>query len=255
MPTTGMMASDNNSSSSSTAETRGCKLTVGIMAVQGAFLEHKVALYSAAKLLPLPPSCSELTVREIRHADDITSDLQGLIIPGGESTTMSLFLRRNNMEEPLKAWIGQKNHVTWGTCAGMILLSKHTEHQKIGGQSSLGMTDTVVSRNYFGRQVDSFEADLPITHPRLLLHQPHPPSPAHKEYFRGVFIRAPAILEVTDPSVEVLATLRLSDKVVPVVVAFRQGRILSTAFHPELTQDLRWHRYFLQMILNEKGDE
>ncbi|KAK7099437.1 pyridoxal 5'-phosphate synthase subunit PdxT-like [Littorina saxatilis] len=218
-------------------------ITLGVMAVQGAFLEHQVSLQKAAEQLSQRPS---LTVREVRHADDVTSDLQGLIIPGGESTTMSLFLRCNNMEEPLRDWIGQENHVTWGTCAGMILLSKQMEHQKEGGQSSLGMTDTLVSRNYFGRQVDSFEADLPITHPRLL----NDPS-TKKEYFRGVFIRAPAVLEVTDPAVEVLASLRLSEKVAPVVVAFRQGRILSTAFHPELTEDLRWHRYFLEMVLGE----
>ena len=114
----------------------------------------------------------------------------------------------------------------------------------------LGVTDTLVSRNYFGRQVDSFEADLPITHPQLLWHPG-----STKEYFRGVFIRAPAVLEVTDPAVEVLASIRLSEKVEPVVVAFRQGRVLSTAFHPELTEDPRWHRYFLRMVLSEVRTE
>ncbi|XP_076450673.1 pyridoxal 5'-phosphate synthase subunit PdxT-like [Babylonia areolata] len=242
-----MPGSTGESSHTMAGTGSGAHVTVGIMAVQGAFLEHQVALQRSAEVLPQRPSVS---VREIRQASDVTSDLQGLIIPGGESTTMSLFLRRNNMEEPLRAWIGQKRHVTWGTCAGMILLSKHTEHQKIGGQSSLGVTDTVVSRNYFGRQVDSFEADLPITHPQLLYPSSSSASP-QKDYFRGVFIRAPAVLEVTDPSVEVLASLRLSDKMAPVVVAFRQGRVLSTAFHPELTEDLRWHRYFLQMVLSE----
>nr|KAG5701956.1 hypothetical protein BaRGS_034538 [Batillaria attramentaria] len=127
----------------------------------------------------------------------------------------------------------------------MILLSKQLEHQKEGGQSSLGVTDTLVSRNYFGRQVDSFEADLAITNPELL-NDPH----QKKEYSRGVFIRAPAVLEVNDPSVEVLAAMRLSEKDAPVVVAFRQGNVLSTAFHPELTEDLRWHRYFLNMVLS-----
>jgi 5'-phosphate synthase pdxT subunit len=112
----------------------------------------------------------------------------------------------------------------------------------------LTMTDTVVSRNYFGRQVDSFEADLAITHPDLLSNPDH-----KKEYFRGVFIRAPAVLKVTDPSVEILAYLRLSEQVDPVVVAFRQGTILSTAFHPELTEDLRWHRYFIGMVMNREG--
>lgn len=228
------------------------KLLVGVMAIQGAFLEHQVSLQKAASQLPQGPV---VEVKDIRHPHDITAELHGLILPGGESTTMSLFLRRNNMEEPLKAWIGQKHHVTWGTCAGMILLSKHMEHQKLGGQSSklggqssLGVTDTLVSRNYFGRQVDSFEADLPITCPDLLLD----PAANTKEYFRGVFIRAPAVLRVTDPSVEVLACLRLCDEVDPVVVAFRQGNILSTAFHPELTEDLRWHSYFLRMLLGQE---
>ncbi|PVD33187.1 hypothetical protein C0Q70_04438 [Pomacea canaliculata] len=211
------------------------------MAVQGAFLEHQVALSRAAKEIP---QCPALKIREVRCAEDMTADMKGLIIPGGESTTISLFLRRNNMEEPLKAWIGQQDHVTWGTCAGMILLSKHTEHQKQGGQSSLGVTDTLVSRNYFGRQVNSFEADLPVTACSLL------DDPAsHQEYFRAVFIRAPATLHVTAPSVEVLAALRLAPEQHPVIVAFRQGNVLSTAFHPELTDDLRWHRYFLKMAL------
>lgn len=109
----------------------------------------------------------------------------------------------------------------------------------------LGVTDTLVSRNYFGRQVNSFEADLPVTACSLL------DDPAsHQEYFRAVFIRAPATLHVTAPSVEVLAALRLAPEQHPVIVAFRQGNVLSTAFHPELTDDLRWHRYFLNRCQN-----
>ena len=109
-------------------------ITVGILEVQGAFLEHRVALQNAVKLLG---SDIGLNITEVRCPDDITNELGGLIIPGGESTTISLYLKRNKMDDPLRKWIQSENHVTWGTCAGMILLSKLTENQKEGGQASV----------------------------------------------------------------------------------------------------------------------
>ncbi|XP_046329777.2 pyridoxal 5'-phosphate synthase subunit PdxT-like [Haliotis cracherodii] len=214
-------------------------LKVGILEIQGAFLEHKISLLAAAKELSDDVTVDVIGVRNVSH---ITSDMVGLIIPGGESTAISLFLRRNDMEQPLKDWVKDKHHVTWGTCAGMILLSKVTENQKKGGQYSLEALDVVVSRNYFGRQVNSFEGDLNITDPELLSMQ------TGNEPFRSVFIRAPAISRTTDPSVKILASASTEDKPEAAIVGCRQGNILATAFHPELTEDTRWHLYFLRMI-------
>ena len=109
-------------------------LRVGILEVQGAFNEHHVALHKAQK--HVNDTCN-IEIIGVRHPDHISDTLDGLIIPGGESTTMSLFLKRNKMDDPLRQWIDSKRHVTWGTCAGMILLSKQTENQKIGGQPSV----------------------------------------------------------------------------------------------------------------------
>jgi len=109
-------------------------VTVGILEVQGAFLEHRVALQTAAQNIQ---SEFDLRIIDVRTADDVTNEMDGLIIPGGESTTISIYLNRNKMAEPLRDWINGEGHVTWGTCAGMILLSKLTENQKLGGQSSV----------------------------------------------------------------------------------------------------------------------
>ncbi|MEZ4676340.1 MAG: pyridoxal 5'-phosphate synthase glutaminase subunit PdxT [Caldilineaceae bacterium] len=118
---------------------------------------------------------------EVRKAEQL-DDLDGLIIPGGESTTMGLIAERWGMVEPLRRWV-HEGHPTWGTCAGMILLANQATHQKQGGQPLLGGFNITVDRNYFGRQVDSFEADLFV--PDL-----------GADPFRAVFIRAPAIVAV-----------------------------------------------------------
>lgn len=118
---------------SGTTLTESSTVTVGLLEVQGAFLEHRVALQKAAQFL----GNVDLQLKEIRTADHVTDELDGLVIPGGESTTISIYLKRNGMEETLKQWILNGSHVTWGTCAGMILLSKMTDNQKIGGQSSV----------------------------------------------------------------------------------------------------------------------
>jgi len=151
--------------------------------------------------------------------------LDGLIIPGGESTAIVRLLRTSNLIEPLKS-LAAEGFPMWGTCAGMILLAKRLDAT---GTPALDAIDIGVRRNAFGRQVDSFEADLPV--PAL----GDPP-------YRAIFIRAPIIEEV-GPGVEVLA--RLSDGT---AVAVRQKRLLATAFHPELTPDLRFHRYFVQNV-------
>ncbi|XP_021340060.1 uncharacterized protein LOC110441275 isoform X2 [Mizuhopecten yessoensis] len=223
-------------------------IKVGILEVQGAFQEHKVALMRANQCLQ---TTIKLEVMEVRHPDHLSPDMDGLIIPGGESTTISLFLKRNNMEEPLRNWIQTKGHVVWGTCAGMILLSKCTENQKDGGQPTLGMLDTVVSRNFFGRQVQSFEAQVTIKAPLLIPSNTQTGTSDSKCH--GVFIRAPAVLKTTSSEIQVLAVLERPEQKDSVIVAVQQGDVIATAFHPELTDDLRWHSYFLKMI--EKAKE
>ncbi|MCC6169378.1 MAG: pyridoxal 5'-phosphate synthase glutaminase subunit PdxT [Caldilineaceae bacterium] len=191
-------------------------LRIGVLALQGAFLEHSLMV----RRLGAEPS-------EVRMPEQLEA-VDGLILPGGESTTMGLVAERWGLVEPLRAWV-RGGRPIWGTCAGMILLANRATGQKEGGQPLLGGLDVTVNRNYFGRQVDSFETVLetPIFDP--------PQSP-------GIFIRAPGITQI-GPDVEPLAVLPG-----PVYVAVRQGPILATAFHPELTSDTRWHALFLQMV-------
>jgi pyridoxal 5'-phosphate synthase pdxT subunit len=195
-------------------------LTIGVLALQGAFIEHSKMLRQLGA-----------QAVEVRKAEQLDG-LDGLIIPGGESTTMGLIAERWGLVEPLRRWV-HDGHPTWGTCAGMILLAERATGQKQGGQQLLGGLDVTVNRNYFGRQVDSFEADLTV--PQLGA------APVH-----AVFIRAPAITAVGEQA-EALATYH-TPAGADVIVAVRQGPILATAFHPELTADLRWHELFLQMV-------
>ena len=194
--------------------------TIGVLALQGAFLEHvKMLRRLGAQAV------------EVRKAEQL-AELDGLIIPGGESTSMGLIAERWGLVEPLRQWV-HSGRPTWGTCAGMILLAERATGQKRGGQTLLGGLDVTVNRNYFGRQVDSFETDLPVS---LFGDVPFP----------AIFIRAPAIAEA-GPTVEVLAQVTASNGET-VIVAVRQGALLATAFHPELTQDTRWHELFLEMV-------
>jgi pyridoxal 5'-phosphate synthase pdxT subunit len=156
--------------------------------------------------------------------------LDGLIIPGGESTTISL-LMQNYMLLEVIAGMGQNGFPLFGTCAGMIMMAKHI----IGNHSkSLGLMDITVSRNAFGRQVDSFETDLVIP---VLGQAP----------FHAVFIRAPLVTDRAK-SVEVLARLEDGRPGSGRIVAAREGNMLAAAFHPELTHDLRFHKYFLDIV-------
>ena len=184
-------------------------MRIGVLALQGAFIEHEKMLEGLG--------AESVEVRLPEHLDE----LDGLIIPGGESTTIGKLANAFGLMEPLRRFATAKP--TWGTCAGLIFLARDAGRS----QPLLGLMDIVVARNAFGRQVDSFEADLVVP----VLGQP--PFPA-------VFIRAP-LIERVGPGVEVLA--RLNDGR---IVAARQGHLLVTAFHPELTQDNRFHRLFLQ---------
>ncbi|MDM8526672.1 pyridoxal 5'-phosphate synthase glutaminase subunit PdxT [Anaerolineales bacterium HSG24] len=194
-------------------------VTIGILALQGAFLEHANMLRRFGA-----------TPMEVRLPDDLTG-LDGLIIPGGESTTIGKLAIQFGLVEPIQQFI-QANKPVWGTCAGMIFLAQEVGATGSGGHvipPRLGSMDITVNRNAFGRQVDSFEVDLELS---FATGQP----------FRAVFIRAPRI-EANGQAVEILA--RLSDGT---PVAVRQNNLLATAFHPELTDDDRLHDYFLTMV-------
>ncbi len=196
----------------------------GILALQGGFAEHEQVL----RELGVEPVEVRLP-EQLRHLD-------GLIIPGGESTTVRKLAHDYGLAEPLRH-VAEDGMPVWGTCAGMILLAKN-----IGGEQPLiGVMDIVVRRNAFGRQVDSFEVDLTIPELDKVSTEAERGRP-----FRAVFIRAPTIQSVGS-HVQSLASL--SDGT---IVAARQDHLLVTAFHPELTGDSRFHRYF-QAIVQNRG--
>jgi pyridoxal 5'-phosphate synthase pdxT subunit len=197
--------------STPTAEFAG--LTIGVLALQGAFIEHVQMIQRLGA-----------AAREVRLPSDLDG-LDGLIIPGGESTTIGKLLVYYELLEPLRKLVDSSFPI-YGTCAGTILLAKD-----IGGldQPLLATMDLVVKRNAFGRQLQSFETDLMI-------------AGLDEAPFRAVFIRAPAISSA-GPDVDVLA--KLEDGT---IVAARQGSLLVSCFHPELTEDARFHRAFLASV-------
>ena len=186
---------------------------IGVLALQGAFAAH------AEKFVALGAD-----VVEVRRPDHLT-DLDGLVLPGGESTTMSNLLVSSGLARPLAEAIASGLAV-FGTCAGMILLSTNIFDGR-DDQISFSAIDATVRRNAYGRQVDSFECDLSVTS----LDSP----------FHAIFIRAPAIEELGS-GVEVLASWNDA----PVLI--RSGRIMAASFHPELTADTRIHRLFLDLV-------
>jgi 5'-phosphate synthase pdxT subunit len=190
-------------------------MKVGVLALQGDFAEHQAMLVRLG-----------VEVVQVRLPAELEG-LSGLILPGGESTTMGKLMVAYRLLEPLRAF-GQA-HAVWGTCAGAILLSKDIHR----AQPLLGLMDITVQRNAFGRQVDSFETELEV---RLNGSTQFAGVPYH-----AVFIRAP-LIESVSGSARVLAAL--SDGR---IVAAQQGKLLATAFHPELTLDDRFHRYFLEL--------
>lgn len=191
---------------------------IGVLALQGAFREHAAALRRLGA-----------DVCEVRQLKDMEG-LEGMVIPGGESTTIGKLLVEWDMLEPLRRRILDGMPV-YGSCAGLILLCKEIEGSD---QPRLGVLDATVRRNAFGRQVDSFETSLPVRG----LNEP----------VQGVFIRAPLITRV-GADVDVLARVDMAPHggAGEEIVAVRQGRIMATSFHPELTPDTRLHRYFLDM--------
>ena len=188
-------------------------MRIGVLALQGAFIEH------IAKL-------RELGVRahEVRLPRDMQG-LDGLIIPGGESTTIGKLMMTYGLLDPVRRFA--ERHAVWGTCAGMILMAKEIGRD----QPVLGLMDISVERNAFGRQINSFEEFLKVDVLREGSGRPFP----------GIFIRAPRLVEARPPA-HVIA--RLADGT---AVAAREGNWLATSFHPELSADLRFHEYFIEL--------
>jgi len=187
-------------------------MKIGVLAIQGDFAEHIVMLKRLG-----------VETAEVRLPAQITG-LDGLIIPGGESTTIGKLAEDFGLLEPLREF--GNAHAMWGTCAGAIFLSKDARRS----QPLLEIMDITVVRNAFGRQVDSFEADLDL--PELGEGGP----------YHAIFIRAP-IIESVQGSARVIASLPDGR-----IIAARQGKMLATSFHPELTQDTRFHHFFLSFV-------
>ena len=196
----------------------GSGLALGVLALQGDFREHRVMLERL-----------DCGTREVRHPHDLAG-LDGLVIPGGESTTIHKLMLEYDLAAPIRAFHAGGGAV-FGTCAGLITVARDTVE---GYPPTLGLMDIVARRNAFGRQVASFEVDLPV-------------EGVGGGPMRAVFIRAPWV-ETSGPGVEVLA------RHAGHAVAARQGRVLVTAFHPELTDDTRLHAAFLAMIRSGSSD-
>jgi 5'-phosphate synthase pdxT subunit len=189
-------------------------MKIGVLALQGAVIEH------IRLLRKLGAEAAEIYLPEdLRH-------VQGLIIPGGESTAIRKLAHQSDLLQPLKDFA--RTGAVWGTCAGMILLAREVE----GDRPYLGVMDIAVQRNAFGRQVDSFVTDLYVSD--FDNGRGHP--------FPGVFIRAPKLVRAWGQA-RIIA--ELPDRTAAAAV---QGKLLATAFHPELTDDPRFHRFFLQLV-------
>ncbi|MDE2779561.1 MAG: pyridoxal 5'-phosphate synthase glutaminase subunit PdxT [Chloroflexota bacterium] len=193
-------------------------MRIGVLAVQGDFAEH------IAILRRLNVDCLEVRLPE--QLDDVS----GLIIPGGESTTLSRLMSIYSLREPVQD-MARAGKAVWGTCAGMIMLAHEiTEADPV----PLQLMDIGVRRNAFGRQIDSFEQELDI-------------AGLDSRPFHAIFIRAPVVMRVGD-KVKTLAALADGQ-----AVAVRQGNLMATAFHPELTRDTRLHQYFLDLAAAPAG--
>ena len=271
-------------------------ITVGVLALQGAFIEHIKLLRLAADELKSRGSqqrASDGVVgQETRCGGESFEFLEvrtpaelercdALVIPGGESTSMSLIAERTGLLEPLREFVKVQRRPTWGTCAGLILLAESANKSKLTGQELIGGLDVRVHRNYFGRQVESFEADLEM------------PFLQDGEPFHTVFIRAPVVEKVLPPSttsigdrpvsaddtvlapakqatkarVEILGRLpgrakAIQDQTTTAadlgedgdIVAVKQGNVFGTAFHPELTVDGRIHGWWLEEVLKSVAE-
>ena len=198
-------------------------LNIGVLAVQGDVAENIMATKMAMEELGI-----EGIVNEIKNPEQI-SDLDGLIIPGGESTVIGTLSLVNGSLKKIKEKIASGMPV-FGICAGLILLSKKAKDRVVGemDQPLLDFLDVKIERNAFGRQRDSFESEISMEKIGI-------------QKFQGIFIRAPSIIE-TGRNVEIIS--KFNEK----IVAVKQGKILGTSFHPELTDDLSLHKYFVNLV-------
>ncbi len=192
------------------------KSKIGVLALQGDFEAHRKTLAGL-----------EVASAEVRTVKDL-AQADALILPGGESTTIIKLLERIGLDKIIRERF-QAGMPVYGTCAGMILLARSVEGRP--EQPTLGLLDATVVRNAFGRQIDSFEADIPFRQGEGAI----------ESTVRGVFIRAPYLTDIGE-GVEVLG--RFEDR----IVAVQQGALLATAFHPELTRDATVHSYFVRMV-------
>lgn len=259
-------------------------VTIGVLAIQGAFLEHLTLLKKAST--QLDKHNVEFRFIEVRTSTELCQ-CDALIIPGGESTTISLVAARTDLLESLRGFVKVERKPVWGTCAGLILLAEAANSIKKGGQELIGGLDVRVNRNHFGRQIESFQTDVDLP----FLQQVDVPSRS----FPGVFIRAPVVEKIlpnmegvqtgeqempdsvvapskqvrdekaqaaTSQVVEVMAVLpgrmrRAAEKGAEIaasdeagdIIAVRQGNVFGTSFHPELTGDSRMHIWWLQQVL------
>jgi len=193
--------------------------TIGLLALQGDFEKHRAAFEDRLKV----------PTRLVRTPEDL-AQVEALLLPGGESTTIIKLMQRVGLDAAIKERVAA-GMPAFGTCAGMILLSKKIEGRP--DQPTLGVLDVTVARNAFGRQIDSFEADIPFDLDIAADNRP----------VRGVFIRAPYATEIGG-KVQVLAHFEER------IVGVRQANLLAIAFHPELTDDTRLHEYFVRMVNN-----
>ncbi|KAL0460208.1 UNVERIFIED_CONTAM: putative pyridoxal 5'-phosphate synthase subunit PDX2 [Sesamum latifolium] len=207
-------------------------MAVGVLALQGSFNEHIAALKRVG-----------VKGEQIRKPEQL-QNVSGLIIPGGESTTMAKLAEYHNLFPALREFVKMGKPV-WGTCAGLIFLADKAVGQKTGGQELIGGLNCTVHRNFFGSQIQSFEAEISV--PEIVAKEGGPPS------FRGPEVQVLAEVPVpsdkaakSDPAVENVEENAASEQ--KVIVAVKQGNLLATAFHPELTADTRWHSYFLKML-------
>ncbi|KAG9251971.1 PdxT/SNO family [Emericellopsis atlantica] len=224
-------------------------ITVGVLALQGGFHEHLTLLRRAVSQL----ATTKFELVEVRTSQQL-AQCDALIIPGGESTTMSLVAGQTDLLEKLRDFVKVQKKPTWGTCAGLIMLSNAANSTKVGGQELIGGLSVRVHRNHFGRQIESFEANLDL---------PFLSETTDRSPFHAVFIRAPVVEEVLAPqAVQVLAKLpgrvdRMKTGVSQAttkgdsgdIVAVREGNVLGMSFHPELTADARIHVWWLSELL------
>ncbi|KAI1332412.1 PdxT/SNO family [Xylariaceae sp. FL0255] len=218
-------------------------VVVGVLALQGGFAEHINLLQRAADHISRTNEIIDLV--EVRTSEQLHS-CDALIIPGGESTTLSLVAVQSGLIEPLREFVKVSKRPVWGTCAGLILLCDEASATKRGGQELIGGLSVKVHRNHFGRQLNSFVRDMDLGFLESVEEKPRP--------FPAIFIRAPVVEhllkedEKSGGEVEILARIS-SEGGTEEIVALRQDNVFGTSFHPELTDDMRIHVWWLNQVM------